>query len=416
MENTRRKFILVVGASVVYITTVAALSYFYGDTSLQITEAIGIKIWPLIWGVGVGSLIIMYRIIEGDQMGALSVLGHLVMDINSGPCLVPPGCKLHRETRNIMEVTIPAPLKHIVRVSETSDRDRSDDTAERLGPEESFPFRVVFTTLDAQQNTRRAREDDLINRLEREDPYFKEGLPKSLPTDYAEENDPFSRPVVVEIYVVLAWRIVSLVNLIRSVGSKDQAEQIMREIIQATLLRECSKVTYRTFLSNLGFYSLMIRAELRERIEALYGGQQGSGVLIANTATFTQHNHPLNTAITAVPTAKYDAQKAVETAHGEREKRRLEGEGNAQAEQAMLDRRGQGLHQQAVHLGVSPAAALATETTRAVAVKEGQTIVIGTAGLDQLVGVGKTIMDSSARFSGTEKSPQESDQDNEGRS
>src|SRR3989344_5553548 len=175
----------------------------------------------------------------------------------------------------------------------------------------------------------------------------------------------------------------------------DKARKAIAEILDATLTREAAKITYQTFRTSLGFYSTMVRAELRERVQKIPDNFR-PGVLVVNTALSTAHNHPLNKAITGVPTAEYEAKSAILKAGGERGKLKLEGEGRGLGEEAELRYRGLGLKRMAKHVGVRPVVALEAETARAMTKdKGGQTILLGSEAITGLVGLGHAVVMAS---------------------
>lgn len=310
------------------------------------------------WGLAVFLVqlfyaLISFRTVGPTKLGALLFFGKPLYEVRSGLVFVPFGiCQLKIETRLTIQDELPADPEHIF---------RNED--KEVVPEGKFPpIRIPFGFPKKTEE------------LKRIDIKFPEGSTKGE-LDIPPENDPLNIRVTAEVVPVIRWRIKNYIKFLTTIGSREEARRQMEDCAIGSLTREFAKITPAVALANLGTYSFNLSEQIKERI--LNWGIELASVQVK----MINFHRDLNAAIGSVPQAKLG-----------KEKDRLEGEGKGAKEKAILDGRTDGLNRMADELKISGAAVLGAETARAITENPGQkTIVVGSAGFSELVGVASAV-------------------------
>ncbi len=301
-------------------------------------------------------VLISIRMVGPTELGAKLFFGKPLYELSSGFVFVPFGiCQLEKETRLTIQDEIPADPQHIFR----------KEDVEIVPPGFFPPIRIPFGFKKG------------IKELEKIKLVTSEGE-KELDLTAFPEDDPLDIRVTAEVVPVIRWKIKNFIRFLTTIGSRTEARRQMEDRAISSLTREFAKITPAVALANLGRYSMSLEYEIEKRIT-------GWGIELEDVQVkVINFNRSLNTAIASVPIANLT-----------REKDRLEGEGLGAKEKATLFGRTEGLKQMANELQIHGSAALGAETARVITQNPGQkTIVIGSSGFSELVGIASAIGES----------------------
>jgi len=293
------------------------------------------------------------RTIGPTQLGARLLFGKPINALFPGLVFIPLGiCQLRRETRLTIEDELPADPEHVFR--------------EELGKAEVIPPELV-------------REGYV--------PPIR--ITFSHPTE--ESSDPLNARVTAEVVVVIRWRIVNFLQFLGVIGSRREARRQLQDVSINTIFPILTKKTAAEALAQLEEINKDLEKALRDMVAGEGVEDRPWGAQLANAQIkLISFSHGLNKEIEKVPEAKLERQATILKAEGEKEKRRLEGEGAGQAERALLKGRTGGLLAMKKALELPPEAVIGAETARAVTSNPGQkTVVVGTDGFKEIIGVAK---------------------------
>ncbi len=297
------------------------------------------------WGLTVFFAIVLYtitsfRTIGPTELGARLLFGKPIDNLSSGPVFIPFGVfTLELAPATYMQDELPSDPENIFHGEGTPP------------PGKFSPIRIPF----------------------------------GLPTE--ENDDPYDHRMTQQVVPVVTWRIKDLVKFLATIGGVKEARRQLEDAAIAMLTEAFAKITPAVALKGMEGHSLALHTAL-STVVLDWGIELKSAKIKA-----INFNHELNTAILGVPQATVTAKAAIITAEGEKQKRRLEGEGDGAAEQAVLEGRTTGLLDMVTRLGVSGSQVLGAETARGVTSSPGQkTIIAGGTGFADLVAIAGTIL------------------------
>lgn len=224
---------------------------------------------------------------------------------------------------------------------------------------------------------------DSITREEAEEAFgedFTVQIPNTADTVsfvWGVKKDGMSRRVTTEVTAVVVWRIDDAIAVVQNFSKPEQdiKKQLEDEIFQI-LEAQLPKMSLAQALINKRWLNAQI---LRAAIQRADGW--GITVLAAYIKNFPIH-HDLNDAIGQAAEAEFKGRASKELLI-------QEGKGKAAAalilEQSTLKGRGQGLRDAAKATGLTPAELQAAEVARTIG-ESGNTVVVGTEGISQLIG------------------------------
>lgn len=198
-----------------------------------------------------------------------------------------------------------------------------------------------------------------------------------------DQLEGLDRRVTAEVELVLRYRVVrgKGTNLITNIGDKTKVEQQAGEEMVGILQRLLPNMSVGQALQNIGLINAILKYKVRVRTWN-WGIEVDDAYL-----KLIQFHRTLNQAIAKRGQAYFEAT-------AEKERLTREGEGTAAAaaahELGVLEARAKGYQTISLTIGVAGAEVQANETGRAIGEGEG-TVVIGTDGFRDLVGIGKAI-------------------------
>jgi len=210
-------------------------------------------------------------------------------------------------------------------------------------------------------------------------------------------NDSLSQRVTAEVYFFVRMKIKDVLKFWPNIGDVGE----LRKEISSTVIGAATAVlTQMTVAQALASFP-KINQDIRKAIEALVGEKSDDpnswGIdLITSQTTAIVFNHDLNAALTGLPEKTLEALAMVKTAEGEKEKRRLEGEGTAAAAKAMLDAEAAGLKKKADDLGMSGEALVMYQMMQE-GLQAGQVIISGSDGIANILRMGEAILGSKPK-------------------
>ena len=207
--------------------------------------------------------------------------------------------------------------------------------------------------------------------------------------DKKEKAEGLSRRVTAEVSVVLRWRVIKTkgIDYIVNIGDeKNLAKQAEDEMV-GILQRLLPIMSVGQALQNIAWINAILKRKVEARTHDW--GVEVNGAYLKQI----QFHRDLNSAIADRGEAFYEA-----SADKERIVRKGEGDAAAAAalEREVLEARAQGYKQIALTINVSGAEVQAAEVARNVGEGEG-TVVIGTDGFRDLVGIGKVLAQSNQK-------------------
>jgi len=355
--------------------------------------------WENVWlALAFGYLLASVRVwnpIQPDELGVRIILGIATDNLKAGPPFAPPGLATIETTkRTTAQREFPTEPEKIYRVPEGED----DNPPEGKLP----PLRVTFAE--------KALDDTSAKKIFGDDPENGDYSFERVPGDPASsvtfdetssETDGLATArITAEVAHVCRLRVHDLKALIQTIpphpATGERIDEVFRQIedeMVATINTILTKITVAQALHNLSWINAVMFRKACRRINAEVDGKSVAwgidleGVFIKKIL----FNRNLNTALTNVSVSTLNATAAIRAAEGARQATILQGEGTAQAaldlEQKTLEGRASGLVSiKKVASSEAGRAAIGAEVAREVA-KGGNTIVVGTDGATQILGV-----------------------------
>ncbi len=302
-------------------------------------------------------IVASFKIVGPTRLGAVLLFGKPIYNVSSGLCFVPLFiCTLEEEARLNIEREWPANPEKIYRGDGTS-------------PEGFFPPNRITFGYPSKPDTNDPND----------------------PRRDLGEDDPLNRRVTLEVPIFAVYRIDDFCKFLTTVGTTGEADRILNDIALGAIADDFGKFTPAVINKDLNRYTEKARRAVEE-----FADNNDFGISMA-TVQIKQllPAHSLNEEIQKMSMAAAQKVATMTTAEGEKEKRRLEGEGDGLGEQARIDGRTAGYKRQATELGVPAMAVLGAETARVITENPGQkTVIVGTGGLAELIGVASGIAGS----------------------
>ncbi|MCR4284301.1 MAG: SPFH domain-containing protein [Parcubacteria group bacterium] len=314
------------------------------------------------WGQALLLTLVLYTLVSlrrigPTELGARLIFGKPVSNLSSGLVFSPIGiCQIKTETCLTIQDEIPGDPTKIFR-------------GDGLVPDGLFPpIRVPFGPPMTEEEIQKLE----ISRL------------KQLiipPVD-----DPLNVRITAEVVLVIRWKITDYLLFLTTIGSKEESIRQIEDSAVGCVFREAAKITPAVMLANIGTYSQELHIEIQERIDGWGVELQTAQIKMINL------HHTLNDAVGDVPEATLKAIARVKSAGAEKEAKRLLGEGDGSAEEAILRGRTKGLVNMKKALDVSSDVIIGAETARAITANPGQkTIVVGSEGFKEIMAVGSAL-------------------------
>ncbi len=316
------------------------LIYFGGGILLNLLR-VGIPISedPLLVGnllilIGLAHFVTGLRVVQADEIGGIFVLGAPTIQV-SGTLVCAPAFffTLETLTANTIEFELPEDPQHIWR----------GDDAPPVNSGMRPPIRITF----AEGN----------------------------------KDDPLERRVTQEVVFFVRMRIENFFNFWKRIGKLTEARHQLEDMGVAILSADLPKVTLSEAIKEIAFYSGKLQADLRVSTRSW-----GVRVVDARIKQFALA-HKLNQAIQDRAASVANKETTITNAEATKQKSTLEGEGTANAVRAEIDARTGGLSNMATTLGVASEAVLASEVARNIASGPNNTVIVGTQGVTDLLGI-----------------------------
>lgn len=315
------------------------LIYFGGATLLNffqvsIPTSEDLLVGNFLLAIGLAHFVTGLRVVQADEIGGIFVLGAPTIQV-SGTLVCAPAFLFTLETltANTIEFELPEDPQHIWR------GDDAPPPNSRMRP----PIRITFA----------------------------EG----------KEEGPLERRVTQEVVFFVRMRIENFFNFWKRIGNLTEARHQLEDMGVAILSADLPKVTLSKAIEDIGTYSQKLQTGLRASTRSW-----GVRVVDARIKQFALA-HNLNQAIQDRAASVANKQTTITNAEATRQKHTLEGEGIANAVRAEIDARTGGLSNMATTLGVASEAVLASEVARNIASGPNNTVIVGTQGVTDLLGV-----------------------------
>ncbi len=309
------------------------------------------------WGLSLFLVIVFYTIISiktvsPKERGARTFLGKIIDILESGPVFIPlVFCDLEKAPRLNIQSELPSDPENIF---------REDGPV----PEGKFPpIRIPFG-------------------------------PPSEDGEGISKDDPLNARMTQEVVPVITWRVKNYRQFLTTIGSIEEAERQMEDMSIAMLMESFTTITPAVALKSLPTYNKLLKEAIDNKVDTNDGNSWGIDLIEAKIKIINL-SHKLNEAIQAVPEATMKKRATIITAEGEKEKRRLEGEGSGEAEKTILNGRTDGLKKMVKELGVNGQEALGAETARGITNNPGQkTVIAGSGGFGDLIKTAGSIIEA----------------------
>jgi hypothetical protein len=374
------KFIMYsVIACIVGTVVLTVIAFFIPNVSLLAGEEF--KWWIATLFVGSVYTIASWRFwdpIQPDQNAALVLLGRPVSNSGPGAPFAPLGLvQVVKVNANVLQREFPAEPENIFRGEMKSE----EKLPEGMKPPVRVQFRDSITEADARKLF---GPDFTVKDPEGNDISFVADVP----------DDGLSQRVTAEPYPVVRIAIDNPAQYLRTIGSEEEAFKQLEDELFNVITNFYTRMSVAQALANLRWMGVHLFIAAERRVGARGDEIRPWGVSIQ--AAFIKVIHTskgINVAISERAQAPFQKQATIVTAEGEREKRIKEGEGAAQAardlEQLTLIGRAEGYKVIGKATRTeSGATAQSAETARALGAA-GNTIVVGTDGVKELIGIAK---------------------------
>ncbi len=288
-------------------------------------------------------IILSIKIVHEEEIGGIILLGEPIEDAEAGPHLVPfLFAKVRRFPRGVIQQEIPGEPNEIWHEKGFPPADS------KLVP----PIRV--TTGEDTKST-----------------------------------DPLDRRMTLEPTATNRFRINSVTKFLSTVVTLEEAKRQVFDVVVAFLSKEFAQRTPRTILRDLSVISGALDAEVNTLVTSWGLDSEGTQVKLVDLP------RTVSEALRDVPASTLQKTATITRAEAEKQKRKLEGQGTAQAEQSLIEARGKGIKNAAELTGLTPANILAAETVQASLGKAGdRAVVLGAGGISEAMGLASTIAET----------------------
>lgn len=358
-------------------------------------------------GAGLAYTIISWRFwdpIGPDKIGVRVIMGFPFDTVSSGPPFAPLGvAEIRKYPTATVQREFPAEPELIFRPK----KDESEMIPE--GSDLIPPLRITFANQHLTED--RAKEIFVdffrVTRLDGGEEQFREGV--------VDKEDGLGQArVTAEVSHLSRYRIFNAVRFTIAVPPHPETGEAIDEVFRqiedeqvVALNTILVQMTVAQAMKNIAWINTVLFKKVCRRINADEKGHSEQwGIDLEGSAIKPiQFHRDLNDAIGSVAEGIHLKRRTITDAEGKKEALILEGDGTASAERASerekLTGRAEGLKAVAkVSISQSGRAAMGAEVAREVA-KGGNTIVVGTGGMEQIIGL------AAAASAGTKKKVEE---------
>jgi len=400
-KHFKRKAILWI---VVIGAIVAAILFFFAEpiTSKEIVLVNGeeqnvetvVFSWIKLWSYAVIIYIIAsYRFwapVPTGQQAALAYFGKPIANVEAGPPYAPPF------VISVLVVTAQTPQREFPAEPELIDRTELKD-GYIIPPNKKPPLRIQFRNSISEKQARKLFGDDFVAKSATgEEIEFVAEVPVESDSVAEKAADGLSRRVTAEVQHVARIRVedpCAFFTNVPSGNTGDPIDEAFRQIEDESvkiLTQYFTRMSVAQALMNIRWISIHLQNAVDLRVGAK-GDRRSWGVDVQAAFVKLIHtDHGINIAISEAAQSPFKKSKTIITAEGERQKRELEGKGDAVAarelEQRKLEGRAKGLKKLAHEIQVTGSEAQAAEVARVIG-ESGNTVVLGGEGFGQLGGL-----------------------------
>ena len=286
-----------------------------------------------IMAIGAAHFLTGLQIVRADEIGGITVLGTPTIQVTGTLVCTPVFLsELEKFTANTIEFELPADPQHIWR----------EESTPPVGSRARPPIRITFA------------EDK-------------------------DSDDPLKRRVTEEVVFFARIRIENFFNFWKRIGSLDEARHQLEDMGVAKLSAELP--TLSKAIEDIATYSEQLQKDMRNSTRSW-----GVRIVDARVKQFALAKN-LNKAIQERAASVANKQTTITNAEATRTATTLQGEGVANAIRAEIDARTGGLSNMATTLGVASEAVLASEVARNIASGPNNTVIVGTQGVTDLLGI-----------------------------
>jgi regulator of protease activity HflC (stomatin/prohibitin superfamily) len=332
------------------LAAAVALIWFFGSFFTDLTLTLGVEwnVGYIIWVLGLCFLLTQIRFVGPEDMLGIEVVGFPTIVVSGGPVIILPGLhELHLFPRSTIEMELPDEPENIFR----------NEDVEIVPPGLVPPVRITFTLAP--------RDDANFN-----------------------PNDPLNERITAEVPTFVRWRIRNFWDFYVRINTLTEARRQLADMVIARLQERLSQLTVAQALQQ----QEVINNELDNlvRKKTVNWGIE----LIDVRIKLIGFSHDLNRSIGGMAQAAANKRSTILEAEGTEQQLTLEGQGRANAVRTEIEARADGQKKMAQELGVTGASILAAETTRAIGESPSTKIVVGTAGIKELVGIGAAVTEA----------------------
>ncbi|HUQ30220.1 MAG TPA: SPFH domain-containing protein [Candidatus Paceibacterota bacterium] len=202
------------------------------------------------------------------------------------------------------------------------------------------------------------------------------------PKDTEKEHLDVQMTLVVNF--VVQFRVVNIFDFVANIGTLKEAERQMRDAGETTLAEAITIRTAGQVVTGLSDINSLLEDAIQKRIEG-WGVEMISARMVAPDIT-----HDVSIALANIPIARAQAEKTVIDARATRAKLTEEGQGAADAREALLTGEAKGLEAQKKLLGLANGeTVLAAQVAQAVVGNEKTILIGGESGMKDVMAIVK---------------------------
>lgn len=302
------------------------------------------KIWKYDWNWGWAGfwLQILYVILSFKQIGprdtgVLLFFGKPILSVGSGLAFAPLGIiKLETITKIVREKEYPDPEKVY--------KGKGDVPSEKIPP-----IRVIQGQKEVEAG---------------------------------KEKDPLDKRLTTEISIIIRYRVTNFMTFIGTIGSIEELDRTIEDVLVATLRKELAIISPAQTLKEWRKIEETLHVEVKDLVKDW-------GVEVQTTRLKeVDIGHGVNTALMDIIESALKKESIIINADAEKEKRKLEGIGSAEARRVILEAEAVGYKKIATELGLKESElVLFAETVKTLTEKSQYTLLTGASGVADLFGV-----------------------------
>lgn len=361
--------------------------HLYGAAEAE-TNLNWVRLWMFTAIVYIIASFRFWKVIEAGSLAVRTIFGEPVGTVEAGLPIVPPGIgDIILFPSSIQQKEFPAEPEKIFR--------GPDDAVipEGMRP----PTRITFGLSLNDTNARAVLGSYFTATKRSGETVTTVDFNPNVPDDALS-----SSRVTAEINFIVRWRIHNAVSFITNIGTqapgKDPLEEVNRQMEDEMVVIFNSlypRMSVAQAAQNIEWMNAVLFAAIERRIQATNGHSDEWGIDLEGAAVKPiNFNHNLNTSISGVAQAAFEARSTVIKAEGAAQATILGGVATAKSAQALekgtLTGKGQGIAAAAKSTGLTPADIIAAETAQTIGKGDG-TIILGDSGFAGLMAVAKAV-------------------------